>query len=100
MTVYAVQYTYDQRTSDRDAVRPAHRAFLADLLAAGTLLASGPFTGPTAGVEGEPDGALLVVRADSPDHAAAVLDADPFALSGLVADRSVRPWQPVFGPWA
>ena len=100
MSVFAVLYTYDDRTQERDRVRPDHRAFLAGLHAAGTLLASGPFTGPTAGREGEPDGALLLVRADDADAAAALLDQDPFAEQGLVAQRAVRPWDVVFGPWA
>lgn len=100
MTVFAVQYTYDHRSQERDQVRPAHRAFLGDLLTAGTLLASGPFTGATAGVEAEPDGALLLLRAESVAEAEQVLDGDPFALSGLIAERSLRSWDPVFGPWS
>jgi uncharacterized protein YciI len=47
-----------------------------------------------------PAGALLLVRAESPDAVEAVLDEDPFATSGLIADRTMRPWTPVFGPWA
>ncbi|WP_199421709.1 YciI family protein [Actinotalea solisilvae] len=99
MSVYAVHYTYDQRTGERDRVRPAHRAFLGDLHDAGTLLASGPWAGPTHGVQAEPDGALLLVRAEDVAGVERLLDADPFALAGLVAGRSVRPWTPVFGPW-
>ena len=100
MTVFAVQYTYDQRTQERDQVRGAHRAFLGDLHAAGTLLASGPFVGATSGVEAEPDGALLLVRAGSVAEAERLLDGDPFAMSGLISDRSLRSWEPVFGPWS
>lgn len=99
MSVFAVHYTYDHRTAERDQVRPAHRAFLAGLHDDGTLLASGPYGGPTTGLEAEPDGALLLVRADDAAACERVLDADPFALSGLVAQRAVRPWTPVFGPW-
>ena len=29
-----------------------------------------------------------------------LLDADPFAREGLVAERDVREWTPVFGPWS
>ena len=93
MTVFAVQYRYDDRTERRDEVRPEHRAYLADQLAAGTLLASGPFAD-----DGAP-GALLVLSAGSPDEVAAVLDADPFVREGLVADREIREWTQVFGPW-
>lgn len=107
MTVYAVQYVYDPRADVRDEVRPEHRRFLAELFEAGALLASGPWTGPTEGHEpgapeaaAEADGALLLLRAESRADAEAVLDRDPFARRGLVARRTLRPWNPVFGPWS
>lgn len=92
MPVFAVEYTYDDRASARDALRPAHRAFLRDLLDAGTLLASGPLTTGT--------GALLVVVADDDAGALRVLDADPFHGADLVRSREVRGWAPVIGPWS
>lgn len=99
MTVYAVLYTYDQRTDERDRVRPAHRAYLGEMHDAGTLLASGPWAGPSHGRDTEPDGALLLVRAADVAAVEDLLDADPFAVAGLVVERTVRPWTPVFGPW-
>ncbi|QTE31124.1 YciI family protein [Pengzhenrongella sicca] len=95
MTVYAVRYTYDARSNRRDEVRPEHRAFLAELHAAGTLLASGPLGDADDGTPG----ALLIVAAASAEAVAAVLDADPFAREGLVAAREVRAWTQVYGPW-
>lgn len=95
MTVFAVQYTYDDRSARRDEVRPSHRAFLAELNAAGSLLASGPLADDAAGTPG----ALLIVSADSPESAAALLDADPFAANGLIADRVIRAWTQIYGPW-
>lgn len=100
MPYFAVQYTYDDRTSVRDRVRPEHRRYLGGLVDRGVLLCSGPYAGPTEGTATEPDGALLLFSADSAAHLEPVLDADPFAREGLVADRRVRPWQPVLGPWA
>lgn len=94
MTTYAVTYLYDDRAAERDTHRPAHRGFLAGLYAAGVLLASGPVT------DGDMHGALLIVEAESPEKAAAVLDSDPFAIEGLVADRAITRWTVVFGPWA
>jgi len=94
MTVFAVQYTYDERAGRRDEVRPVHRAFLADLHRAGSLLASGPL----ADDDGAP-GALLVVTAASATLAAALLDDDPFAREGLIASRVIRGWTQVYGPW-
>lgn len=99
MTVFAVEYTYDARTDLRDEVRPEHRRYLSGLHVAGTLLASGPYTAPAEGLGEQPDGALLLFRADDVDHLLRLLDEDPFRLHGIVAARTVRPWLPVFGPW-
>lgn len=96
MPVYAVEYAYDDRSAERDRVRPEHRAFLADLHGRGTLLASGPW----AGADADPPGALLLVAAGSRTEALAVLDADPFVREELVAQRSAREWNPVIGPWS
>jgi uncharacterized protein len=93
MTVFAVQYAYDDRTALRDEVRPEHRRYLAGLLDAGSLLASGPWS------DGDP-GALLLMRADSAAEVERLLDDDPFTRAGLVATRTLREWTPVFGPWA
>lgn len=93
MTVYAVRYTYNDHTEHRLVVRPTHRAWLAERLAAGELLASGPFT------DGEPE-ALLVFRAGSRDELDAMLGRDPFADADVIAAIEVREWEQVLGPWA
>lgn len=93
MSIFAVRYTYDERTEVRDTVRPEHRAWLAGQADAGVLLGSGPFT------DGAP-GALLVLRADDEDALRAVLAQDPFAREGLVAGTDVRGWDVVLGPWS
>ncbi len=92
MTVYAVRYTYNAHADHRLAVRPRHRAWLAERLAAGDLLASGPFA------DGEP-GALLVFRAASRDDLVALLAQDPFAAEDVLAATEVREWEQVLGPW-
>ena len=93
MTVFAVQYTYDDRPERRDEVRPEHRGYLGRLHRDGTLLASGPFAGDGAA------GALLVLAAGSAQEVDSLLDADPFVREGLVTARVVREWTQVFGPW-
>ncbi len=93
MPTYAVQYTYDERADVRDAVRPAHRAYLAGLAATGLLRGSGPYVG------GAP-GALLVFSAPDEDALQALLADDPFHLEGLIAATEVREWDVVLGPWA
>ncbi|GAA2226120.1 YciI family protein [Promicromonospora sukumoe] len=92
MSTYAVSYTYTDDVATRDEVRPSHRDFLRALLADGVLRASGPVDGRV--------GALLVIEAESADAALAVLDPDPFALRGLVAERSARQWDVVIGGFA
>ncbi len=94
MTLFAVRYTYDDRADVRDTVRPEHRAWLAGLADAGTLLGSGPFADDAA------PGALLVLRADAEAELRTLLAQDPFAREGLVAATEVRTWQLVLGPWS
>ncbi len=92
MPTFVVSYVYDERRAEQDVLRPAHRAFLRSLLDDGVLLASGPWT------EG-PSGALILLRADDGAAALAALDPDPFLAAGFIAERTVRGWNPVIGPW-
>lgn len=90
MPIYAVQYVYDpNRNADRDTHRPEHRRYLQSLADARSMLVRGPYSD-----DGAP-GALLVLRADSPDAVAAALDADPFNREGLILDRVIREWSPI-----
>jgi uncharacterized protein len=89
MSIYAVSYTYSDDVATRDEVRPSHRDFLRGLNAEGVVRASGPVDG---GV-----GALVVLEAESAEDALRVLDADPFQLRGVIAERSVRQWDVVIG---
>jgi uncharacterized protein YciI len=68
-----------------------HRAYLRELKAAGTLVASGPFSPRTGG-------ALLLRVPDDGGAAAldAVRDGDPFWQKG-VANYELLPWIPVLG---
>jgi uncharacterized protein YciI len=93
MATFAVRYTYDQRADLQDRVRPEHRAYLRGLAERGLLHGSGPFS------DGAP-GALLVFEAADRDALAVLLDDDPFALAGVIADVDVRAWTLVLGPWA
>ena len=86
MAIFSVEYRYTDNTAGRDAHRAEHREYLGSQ--AGILL-SGPLA--------EPDGALIIVSAESADAVAQMLDADPFAREGLIAQRVVRPYKPVLG---
>lgn len=93
MSTFAVIYRYVDDSAALDEVRPAHRAFLAGLGEAGSLVVSGPYVGGAAG-------ALLIFAAADEEAARALTDADPFVVGGLVAEITVREWNPVLGPLA
>lgn len=92
MAIFAVTYTYQASDETLAEIRPTHREFLKALLDAGTLLASGPLVGSS--------GALLVIRAESVEQVAETLDADPFDIAGVIGERTIVQWNPVFGPWS
>lgn len=89
MSIFAVSYTYTDDVATRDEVRPTHRDFLRALNRDGVVRASGPVDG---GV-----GALVVVETGSADEALRILDEDPFATAGVIAERTVRAWDVVIG---
>lgn len=91
MPFFATTYRYVvDSDAARDAVRPAHREYLAGLTSRGALAVSGPYVGGDAG-------ALLIFEAPTHDEAVALTDADPFVTEGLVTEVSVREWRPVTG---
>lgn len=92
MRIFAVLYRYSADGGLRDLHRTEHRAFLADLAQQGVVLARGP-------LDGEPAGALIIVRADTAEQAAAALDDDPFLALGCITDRVVRAWTVLDSPW-
>jgi uncharacterized protein YciI len=67
------------------AIRPEHRTYCRGLRDSGRLAASGPFTDGT--------GAMFVYEVDSAEAAEAILRADPFFTSGVIARWQLRPWQ-------
>jgi uncharacterized protein YciI len=92
LSLFAVFYTYAEGSDDkRDEHRPAHRAYLRELHAAGKLKVSGPW-GPE-----EAPGGMLIFEAGTAAEIAELLDADPFCQVGVVADRSIKPWEIVIG---
>jgi uncharacterized protein YciI len=91
VATFAVEYVYTADTAKRDEVRPAHRAFLAELQEKGRLLASGPWATGT--------GALLLFEIDSEEALKAVLEHDPFADADLISRVRIIEWTPVLGSW-
>ena len=73
----------------RDAVRPEHRAYLAQLLAEGKLHASGPWA--------DDSGALIIYEAADEAEARGLLAGDPYSREpGVLADVQLRGWNRVF----
>jgi uncharacterized protein YciI len=92
LSLFAVFYTYAEGSDDkRDEHRPAHRAFLRELHEAGKLKVCGPWG------QGEAPGGMLIFEGESAEEIAELLDADPFREVGVVAERSIRPWEIVIG---
>lgn len=90
MPLFAVEYTYSAATSDRrDEVRPDHRGWLAELVAAGAVVSTGPYA----------DGSGALIIADAADEAAVreLFTQDPFARAGLVDAARFTEWTPVMG---
>ncbi len=84
---FAAVIEYSQDKERIQAIRPAHRQYLADLKARGQLAASGPFT--------DDSGALIVYEAASAAEAERLLQADPFHANGIFLKYVLRPWNPV-----
>jgi uncharacterized protein YciI len=92
LSLFAVFYTYAEGSDDkRDEHRPVHRAFLRELHDAGKLKVCGPW-GP-----GEVPGGMLIFEGESAAEIGELLDADPFYEVGVVAERSIKPWEIVIG---
>lgn len=85
---YAASIEYLQDAAVVEQHRPAHRAYLTNLLQDGKLFASGPYE--------DGSGALIVYEADSPDAAEALLKADPFHVAGVFLTWTLRPWKVIF----
>lgn len=91
MAIYSVEYRYTDDSAGRDAHRAEHRGYLADQPG---LVVSGPYS------DDRPAGALIILRAESLGEVEQIMAADPFQREGLVAERTIREFNPVLGPAA
>jgi uncharacterized protein len=92
MPIFAVTYLYTAPTNQIDEIRPIHRAWLSELLEQNVLLASGPMVDTAE--------ALLILRSESAEDLAKLLDNDPFDIAGCIGSRTIQSWNPVFGPFS
>ena len=90
MPLYVVTYEHPDEAGWREHVTP-HVGWLQDRLADGSLLASGPFSGDATRT------ALPILTAPDREAVEALIATDPFAVHGLIADMTVREWDPIFG---
>lgn len=93
MAYFAVQYRY-RPDADAAAVRPAHRAYLRSLAAAGQLKASGPY------LDAGHYSALLIFQASDAAAVQKLVEADPMSIEGVLESASILGWSPVIGVFA
>jgi hypothetical protein len=92
MFTYAVTYTFSATPEEVQQIRPTHREWLAEQLANGSLLASGPMVDRPA--------ALLIFKAECIEDLNVLLDQDPYEIAGVIGERTIEAWNPVFGPFS
>ena len=90
MPFYVVTYEHPEEDGWRKHLM-THVAWLRARLADGALIASGPFA------EGSVKSAMLIIDAADHDALAGIIAGDPYAEHGLIANMSVRAWDPIFG---
>ncbi|NBR64781.1 MAG: hypothetical protein EBS85_02315 [Micrococcales bacterium] len=92
MSVFVVTYAYSADPIELNQVRPTHRIWLQEQFDSGRLLASGPMVDRQAG--------LLIWSSSSIEELNTLLDQDPFELAGMIGERTIEEWNPVFGPFS
>lgn len=90
MNTYAVEYSYVEDVAALDEFRAIHRDYL-KALGPEVLVAAGAYK------EVDSPGALLVIRADTAEQVAELLDSDPFNVQGLISQRTIKLWNPPLG---
>jgi uncharacterized protein len=69
----------------------SHIAWLQERVLDGALIAAGPFS------EAAAKSALLVMGAPDRTALESIIATDPFAVEGLIANMTIRAWDPIFG---
>jgi uncharacterized protein YciI len=92
MYTYAVTYTFSATPEEVQQIRPTHREWLTEQLNNGSLLASGPMVDRPA--------ALLIFKAESIEELNVLLDQDPYEIAGVIGERTIEAWHPIFGPFS
>ena len=103
MGIFAIHYTYPADMTEAFKIRAEHREWLTrlpGLRVAGMYQEEhDEFSEGEETVEEPPNGALIVVEAESLDDVVEAFEEDPYWLGGHVLRRVVREWNPPLGPW-
>jgi uncharacterized protein len=92
MPVFAVSYAYAPQSTGLADLLPAHREYVAARAGQGQVLMSGPLAA------GEAPGALFILQVGARADAEAFVAGDPLvAVGSVVAEVSVREWEPRLG---
>ena len=83
--IYAATIDYGPDKSKIAEFRPAHRAYLRELIGKNQLVVSGPFA--------DDSGGLLVYNAEGEAEVDALIKADPFYTCGVFRTWTMRPWK-------
>ncbi|MBC6446761.1 YciI family protein [Actinokineospora xionganensis] len=92
MTWFTVDTTYIDDADRLAEVRPAHRAYLQELVATGHVLGGGPWADGTGG--------FVVVKVENREELDKILAVDPYTTEGIAAARVIREWTIALGPFA
>ena len=87
MPTFVREIAMEPGDEQRLAVRPEHRAYVADLFERGRIRMSGPLADDT--------GAVIVYEAPDLAAATALVAADPYVAAGVVREVSLREWNVV-----
>ena len=90
MPLFVVTYTHPDEAGWQAQLMP-HIEYLRALVDDGVLRASGPLP------EAQIKSALLILAASDRAELDSIVARDPFAAHGLIADMTVREWDPIFG---
>ena len=90
MPTFVVTYEHPNEDGWKEHLMP-HITWLQAQLREGTLIASGPFSERTV----RP--AMLIMNALDRTSLDRLIATDPFAKQGLIANLTVKEWDPIFG---
>ncbi len=88
MAKFALMLTFGDNTDERLAARPAHREYLQGLLAAGKLVASGPWVDDT--------GALIIYEAADEAEVREIIANDPYTAAKVAKTAVLKEWNRVY----